>query len=149
MEQKLRTLMKYSMLAKRQDETIENVARSVTFKSILDNAQKVAKDKKIDIANGIPDSLIIDAAKKEVKQLNELLSFCTDDMSEKKVEIAFKISAAQELLPSMATEFQIMDYLVSSNIEKNMGVCMKSLKSHFGDALDGKVAQTVVKSYIK
>ena len=41
-----------------------------------------------------------------------------------------------------------MEYLVSNNIEKNMGICMKSLKAKYKDNLDGKIAQGVVKDYI-
>ena len=38
--------------------------------------------------------------------------------------------------------------LIDNNIEKNIGVCMKTLKNHFGSNMDGKLAQSVVKSYI-
>ena len=41
-----------------------------------------------------------------------------------------------------------MNYLVSESIEKNMGICMKALKSRFKDSLDGKLASGVVKEYI-
>ena len=43
----------------------------------------------------------------------------------------------------------IAEYLLDSHIEKNMGICMKSLKFKFGALLDSKVASEVVKEYIK
>lgn len=149
MEKKLRALIKEAMLAKRQEASVENVARSITFTSILDNAQKVVKDKRIDTNNGIPDTYIIDAAKKEVKQLNELLTFCTEDMIDKKAEITFKLAAAQELLPTMTSEADIIEF-IKNNKDKysNIGAMMKALKEKFGDSLDGKKASTLVKEYL-
>ena len=63
-------------------------------------------------------------------------------------EIAEKIAYCQEILPKAITEDQILEYLNTNNIEKNIGVCMKTLKTQFGSALDGKVAQGVVRQYI-
>lgn len=48
----------------------------------------------------------------------------------------------------MAEADEIRDYLVTNNIDKNMGICMKTLKEHFKDSLDGKQASKVVKEYI-
>ena len=149
MEQRLRALIKEAMLAKRQEASVENVARCITFTSILDNAQKVVKDKRIDTSKGIPDTYIIDAAKKEVKQLNELLTFCTDDMADKKAEIAFKLAAAQELLPAMTSEAEIIEFIKANKaMNSNIGTMMKALKEKFGDSLDGKKASALVKEYL-
>ena len=48
----------------------------------------------------------------------------------------------------MVTAEEITEYLTSNNIEKNIGVCMKTLKAQFGSNLDGKMAQGIVKEYI-
>ena len=48
----------------------------------------------------------------------------------------------------MVTEDQIIEYLTTNNIEKNIGVCMKALKAQFGSTLDGKMANGVVRQYI-
>lgn len=58
MEKKIRTLIKDSMINK------DKVALT-TYKSVLENAQKLAKDKKEDVN----DSYIITSIKKEIKQL--------------------------------------------------------------------------------
>ena len=40
------------------------------------------------------------------------------------------------------------EFLKIHHPEKNMGVCMKALKEHFGSLFDGKIAQGVIKKYI-
>lgn len=136
MEKKIRTLIKDSMINK------DKVALT-TYKSILENAQKLAKDKKEDVN----DSYIITSIKKEIKQLEDLLSYCKDG-TDKYTEIKKKIDIAASLLPQMASKEEILDFLTSNNIEKNMGICMKSLKAQFSTNLDGKTASQVVKEYI-
>lgn len=136
MEKKIRTLIKDSMINK------DKVALT-TYKSILENAQKLAKDKKEDVN----DSYIIASIKKEIKQLEDLLSYCKDG-TDKYTEIKKKIDIATSLLPQMTSKEEILDFLTSNNIEKNMGICMKSLKAQFSTNLDGKTASQVVKEYI-
>ena len=48
----------------------------------------------------------------------------------------------------MATENEIMAYLTDHTVEKNMGICMKVLKEHFGMNMDGKIASKVAKEYV-
>ena len=136
MEQKLRELIKHAMIEK-------NKTKQRTYKSILDGAQKIAKQ-----TNGtVTDDMVIRAIKNEIKQLNELQKYCEQDIC-KLAEIRVKTQYCEELLPKMATEDEIRDYLTANDIEKNIGICMKSLKAHFGSMLDGKVAQRIVKEYI-
>lgn len=136
MEKMLRDLIKKAMIEK-------NKLAQLTYKSILENAQKLAKEKK----EGVNDSYIISAAKKEIKQLEDLLSYCKEG-TEQYNEVKAKVELAEGILPRMTSKEDIMNYLVSENIEKNMGVCMKALKSRFKDSLDGKLASGVVKEYI-
>lgn len=136
MEKKIRTLIKDSMINK------DKVALT-TYKSILENAQKLAKDKKEDVN----DSYIIASIKKEIKQLEDLLSYCKDG-TDKYAETKRKIDIATSLLPQMTSEDEILDYLTSNKVEKNMGLCMSVLKVKFKDTLDGKMASQVVKKYI-
>ena len=136
MEKKIRTLIKDSMINK------DKVALT-TYKSILENAQKLAKDKKEDVN----DSYIIASIKKEIKQLEDLLSYCKDG-TDKYAETKRKIDIATSLLPQMTSEDEILDYLTSNKVEKNMGLCRRVLKVKFKDTLDGKIASQVVKKYI-
>lgn len=143
MEKKLRGMIKEAMVAKRNDNTKENAIRYQTLKNVLETAQKLAKQTNATVT----DKHVYDALKKEIKQSNDLLSYIKDDEG-RKSDAMLAISVCEELLPKMASEDDIRAYLVENNVEKNIGICMKSLKAHFGDALDGKVAQGVVKLYI-
>lgn len=136
MEKQLRVLIKKAMIEK------DKLAQ-LTYKSILENAQKLAKEKKEDVN----DSYIISAAKKEIKQLEDLLKYC-EEGSEKFNETRTKIDLAESILPRMTSREDIMNYLVSEDVEKNMGACMKALKLRFKDSLDGRLASGVVKEYI-
>lgn len=136
MEKMLRDLIKKAMVEK-------NKLAQLTYKSILENAQKLAKEKKEDVN----DSYIIAAAKKEIKQLEDLLSYCKEG-TEQYNEVKAKIELAEGILPRMTSKEDIMNYLVSENIEKNMGICMKALKLRFKDSLDGRLASGIVKEYI-
>ena len=136
LEQKLRELIKEAMKNHKEEAKL-------TYKSILENAQKLAKEKKEEVN----DSYIIASAKKEIKQLTDLLEYYEQN-SDKYEEANRKIDLAKGILPKMAEADEIRDYLVTNNIDKNMGICMKTLKDHFKDSLDGKQASKVVKEYI-
>lgn len=136
MEKILRDLIKKAMIEK-------NKLAQLTYKSILENAQKLAKEKKEDVNS----SYIISAAKKEIKQLEDLLSYCKEG-TEQYNEVKAKVELAEGILPRMASKEDIIYYLETENIEKNMGACMKALKLRFKDSLDGRIASGVVKEYI-
>jgi uncharacterized protein YqeY len=137
MEAKVRHLIKEAMIQK-------NETAKITYKSILENALKIAK---ADGNRAVTNDDFIKATRNEIKQLKDLYEYAkTDEVRAK--EITEKIEYCEFILPEQITEDQIVDYLTSNNIEKNIGVCMKSLKAHFGSNLDGKMAQTVVRQYI-
>lgn len=142
MEKRLRAEIKTALSAKLKDKTSENENRYQTLKNILETAQKNAKEKQTELCDGF----IIDAAKKEIKQLNDTMQYCKFG-SDKEKELTFCISVAEEFLPRMATEEDIRYFLETIEVT-NMGMAMKSLKTHFGDALDGKMASQIVKNLL-
>ena len=135
MEQKLRELIKQAMIEK-------NTEKKQTYKNILETAQKIAKDKKVEVT----DSLIFAAAKKEIKQINDLLAYVKETDEKYKILVQNK-EYAESILPKMVTEQEILDFLTTHSIEKNMCICMKALKEEFKDNLDGNVASQVVRQY--
>lgn len=137
MEATVRQYIKEAMIEK-------NEAAKLTYKSILDGAFKIAKT---DGNRTVTDDDFVKAAKNEIKQLNDLAGYVKNDPT-RTIEIAEKISYASKLLPEVIGEQQILDYLTQNNVEKNIGICMKTLKTQFGSALDGKMAQGVVRQYI-
>ena len=136
METKIRNLIKESMLEK-------NKNKQITYKNILECAQKIAKQTNVSVT----DEMIVRAIKNEIKQLNDVLVYYTSG-TEKYQEVMDKIDYCEILLPKMATENEIMAYLTDHTVEKNMGICMKVLKEHFGMNMDGKIASKVAKEYV-
>jgi len=145
MEKRLRQEIKKAMLAKTKEKTTETECRCQTLKNILEKALKEAKDKRIEI---ISDSMIIDAAKKEIKQQKDLLGYCKDGDSRVK-EISICISVAEEFLPRMASEEEIKAFVLKNKESAGkIGIMMKLLKAEFGDSLDSKMASGLVKEIL-
>ena len=141
MENKLRAAIKDAMKLKSENSDTKNLVIYQTRKNILETAQKIAKDKKTTIT----DSMIFDAAKKEIKQLNDLLAYC-DNNPEKKLETTIAIEEANNWLPAMTSEADIKTFVdLHKSQANNIGAMMKLLKAEFGDALDGKLASEIVR----
>ena len=138
METKVRQLIKEAMIHKNENA-------KTTYKSILDNAFKIAKN---DGNRSVTNDDFIKAAKNEVKQLNDLYEYVKND-TVRTTEIKEKLKYCEAILPKMVTAEEIIEYLTSNNIEKNIGICMKSLKTKFGNTLDGKMANGIVRQYIE
>ena len=88
MEARVRMLIKDAMKDK-------NEAAKLTYRSILENAQKIAKN---DGNRAVTDDDFIKAAKNEIKQLNDLYEYVKND-SVRATEIAEKVGYCQGLLP--------------------------------------------------
>lgn len=124
----------------------KNDTKYSVYKNILDKAQKDAKEKKTEI---ITDDYVITAARKELKQLEDTLSYITKESdNDRFLKLTESIDIVNDFLPKSISEEEILKYLKDNNIDKNMGACMKALKNKFGALLDGKMASTVVKRYI-
>lgn len=142
---KLKILIKEAMIEKK--ETGNSIKYSV-YKNILDKAQKDAKEKHLE--NNISDDIVIAATRKEIKQLEDTLSFVKEEVDKERYDnLINSIAIAKDFLPKSVDKDEILEYLSSNNIEKNIGICMKALKEQFGAKLDGKIASGVVKDYIK
>lgn len=135
METRLRSLIKEAMIKK-------NKNKQIAYKSILENAQKLAKMTN----SAVTDADIVRATKSEIKSLNDLRAFVQDG-TEKAIEIDEKIAYCKVMLPQMASEEEVRAFLLENkdNIS-NIGAAMKALKEKFGDNLDGKSASAIAKS---
>lgn len=122
---------------------MESKIRALIKQSMLETAQKTAKKTNVSVT----DDMIVSAIKNEIKQLKDLLKFCKEG-SDKFTETSEKISYCEMILPKMASETELMDYLNLHSVEKNMGICMKALKSEFGANMDGRIASMVAKNYM-
>lgn len=135
MEQKIRMLIKENMAAK-------NKIATITYKNILETAQKTAKKTNAEVT----EEMLVSAVKNEIKQLNDLLEFVQEG-SERHAEVMEKLGYCKEVLPIMANTEEMAAFLAENAVEKNMGACMKALKAHFGANMDGKEASAVAKTY--
>lgn len=140
---KLRNNIKIAL--KEKLETKNDTKYSV-YKNILDKTQKDVKEKKIEV---ITDDYVITAARKELKQLEDTLSYITKESDPDRYEkLTTSIAIVNGFLPKSISENEILDFLKNNDIDKNMGVCMKALKNKFGVNLDGRTASSIVKNYI-
>lgn len=134
-------------LALKEKLETKNDTKYLVYKNILDKAQKDAKEKKTEI---ITDDYVITAARKELKQLEDTLSYITKESdNDRFLKLTESIEIVNSFLPKSISEEEILEYLKENNIDKNMGICMKTLKGKFGVSLDGKTASKVVKKYIE
>ena len=141
MENKVRGLIKTAMIEK-------NEVAKLTYKSVLDGALKLAK---MDGNRAVKDEDFVKAAQNEIKSYKDLEDILNKNPEANKTRIEeaeTKIKLCEVLLPTMATEDEIREYLTTNNVEKNIGICMKTLKAQFGATLDGKMANAIVREYI-
>lgn len=139
----LREKIKKAMILKKETG---NSNRYMVLKSILEKAQKVAKEKRQE--DNITDAMIIDAARKEIKQLEDLKQYCKEG-TERYNEVIEKMDVARELLPTMITREQVEEFISNHKEEfNNIGQGMKLLSSEFGDKLDKKEASMILKELL-
>lgn len=136
METRIRALIKEALLEK-------NKNKQITYKNILECAQKTAKKTN----TAVTDEMVINAIKNEIKQLNDVIGYYKAG-SEKHAETTEKIAYCEAVLPKMATEDEIRNFLTNSKLERTIGICMKALNAEFGANMDGKIAANIVKDYI-
>lgn len=124
----------------------KNDTKYSVYKNILDKTQKDVKEKKIEV---ITDNYVITAARKELKQLEDTLSYITKESDPDRYEkLTTSIAIVNDFLPKSVSENEILDFLKNNDVDKNMGICMKALKNKFGVNLDGRTASNIVKNYI-
>lgn len=124
----------------------KNDTKYSVYKNILDKTQKDVKEKKIEV---ITDDYVITAARKELKQLEDTLSYITKESDPDRYEkLTTSIAIINDFLPKSVSENEILDFLKNNDVDKNMGICMKALKNKFGVNLDGRTASSIVKNYI-
>lgn len=144
MEQRLRKEIKIALAEKMNEKAKQGCGdkfaglRYQTLKNILENAQKMAKDNKWEMS----DKVIYASARKEIKQLNDLLVYCKGEREE---DTRYCISVAEEFLPEMVSEDEIRAFAGTLENKANIGVIMKALKEKFGESLDMKVASAIAK----
>lgn len=144
MFKKLQTEIKEAMIEK------DTVKRDV-LKMILNKAREIAKEKKVD---DVTDEMVIEAAKKELKQLNQTIaSLEGKEDSNLYVESKRKISIIEEgYLPKQMSEDELrvaLEKFIEENNLKGLGKgAMKTIMPAFKDKADGKLINKLVTELI-
>ena len=136
-----KTLIKEGMIEKVETG---NGLKAQTYKNVLEKAQRIAKDEKSEI---LTDDMIYTAAKRELKQLQDVLPYVTND-NVRKEETEKAMEYLKEVLPVTLSKESLLEYLRNEKIEKNMGACMKSLKIYAEKYFDGAKAKKAVEIYL-
>ena len=85
--------------------------------------------------NGVPDEVVVDLAKKEIKEMEETLSFYKEE-NQTTQELHIKINELKEYLPAELTEDQVIEIIkqlaaTESNKGKLIGMVCKQVGSNF------------------
>lgn len=113
---------------KAQNKVIESVYSQVLNKILI-----VSKSGKY--PNGVPDEVIADLAKKEIKEMEETLSYYKEE-NQTTSELHTKINELKGYLPAELTEDQVIEIIkqlvaTESNKGKLIGIVCKQVGSNF------------------
>lgn len=128
---------------------------SGTSTYIISEIKKENKSKSKDgIEPELTDDVVLTILKREIKKENGLLQVISDKTgSEKSVkESNERIEFYNSFLPKETSKEEIineLDKIVSEKSIKQMGNCMKHLKTKFGNNLNNSTASAVVREYLK
>ena len=124
---------------KRQNKVIESVYGQVLNKILV--ASKSGK-----YPNGVPDDVVVDLAKKEIKEMEETLSYYKEE-NQTTQDLHMKINELKEYLPAELTEDQVIEIIKNlSATESNKGKLIGMVCKQVGSKFDrSKVAPLVNK----
>lgn len=113
---------------KSQNKLFENLYSQVLNKILI--ASKSGK-----YPNGVPDNVVVELAKKEIKEMEETLSFYKEE-NQTTQELHIKINKLKEHLPAELTEEQVIEIIkqlvaTESNRGKLIGMVCKQVGSNF------------------
>lgn len=141
---KIRQDIKQAMIDK-------NIVRRDVLKMVLDKANALAKEKKIETPT---DEMIIDAINKEKKQIQQtidILKTNNKEDSELFKESIEKINILNEYLPKQLSEdelkVEIVKFIEENKLDKsNMGALMGKIMPVFKGKADGKLINQIVRN---
>lgn len=138
--EKLNIDIKSAMIEKDNDKKDE-------LRAIKSAASLLAKEKHVEVS----DEFILDAAKKEMKQLNQTIaSLKGKENTDLYKSTAYRIKIVETYLPKQMTEDEIREAIVKiiKTVDKdaNFGVKMKAVMSELKGKADGKLIQNILKN---
>ena len=111
----------------------QNKVMESAYSQVLNKILVASKSGKY--PDGVPDSVVVDLAKKEIKEMEETLSFYKEE-NQTTSELHMKINELKEYLPVELTESQVIEIIKSlaateTNKGKLIGMVCKQVSSNF------------------
>ena len=137
--ERLNTEIKEAMINK-------DVEKRDVLRTVKSNANLDAKEKHVDIT----DELVIDAVKKEIKQLNQTVkSLAGKENTVLYRSSKYRIEILETYMPKQLTEDEIREAVkkIVSEMDENVafGVKMRAVMKELSGQADGKLIQKFVK----
>lgn len=131
----------------------KNIVKRDVLKMVLNKANALAKDSKIDEPT---NEMVLDAIKKESKQIQDTIDILLKNNktdSELYTESITKLDILKTYLPKQLSEeelkVQIKEFIENNNIDtSNRGAIMKAVMPEFKSKADGKLINKVVSSFV-
>lgn len=131
-----------------------NKFRKQVISGLVDAVKKAGID--AGCRDDIPGTLVDQVMTKCMKIAKEQYDTCPDTYVDLKAEYAEQIKIVGEFAPSVLSDEEAIrkeiDILLrNENIEplkKNMGLIMKSIKAHYGAAIDMAIASKIIKEVL-
>lgn len=131
----------------------KNICKRDVLKMVLNKANALAKDAKIEVPT---DEMILDAIKKESKQIQDTIDILVKNEkvdSDLYKESVSKLEILKEYLPKQLSEeelkIEIQKFINDNNIDiTNKGNVMKVIMPVFKSKADGKLINKVVSSLL-
>ena len=145
--------MKFDELQNLMYEALKmhNKIKKDTISAIITTAKNSAIN--AGVRDNIPEEMVDNAIKKELKTINEQLETCPQDRIERIEEFKQKKSIVEELMPKQLSEDEIKAILNKKFSEvlatKNKGQIMKVVMPELKGKADGKLINQIISDYIK
>lgn len=135
---------------------IKDTNKKDVLKMVVDKAKAIVKEKNpTDIAENIPDDIIIQAVQKEIKQLNQTKDALKGrENSDLYVSTVYKTEILRAYLPVQMTENELEKYITdeliklsATNLEispKSKGFIMKNLMPKLKGKADSRMINQIV-----
>ena len=131
----------------------KNICKRDVLKMVLNKANALAKDAKIEVPT---DEMIFDAIKKESKQIQDTIDILVKNEkidSDLYKDSISKLNILKEYLPKQLSEeelkIEIQKFITDNNIDiTNKGIVMKSIMPIFKSKADGKLINQIVSSLL-
>lgn len=126
----------------------KNTEKRDVLRTIKSNANLTAKEKHTDIT----DEFVLDAIKKEIKQLNQTLtSLVGKEDTDLYKNTTYRLEVLKEYMPKQMTEDAVREAVkrIVSNLDANVafGVKMGAVMKELRGKADGKLIQQIVKEF--